>query len=107
MTELLSLVLAALGGVVLGLCYFAGLWLTLRRLPGHPHPGLWVAGSFILRLSVSLFGFYVILGPDRSLARLGVALLTFLAARVLLTRRVQPSSPTLLPRSAGSNPLKQ
>jgi hypothetical protein len=35
-------------------------------------------------------GFYVILGPDRSLPRLGVALLAFIAARVLLTRRLRP-----------------
>jgi len=86
MTELL----AALSGAVLGLFYFAGLWFTLRRLPRHPHPALWVAGSFILRLAVSLTGFYVILGPDRSLARLGIALLAFLAARVALTRWLRP-----------------
>ncbi|HRY16699.1 MAG TPA: ATP synthase subunit I, partial [Candidatus Competibacteraceae bacterium] len=75
MTEFLSGLLAALSGAVLGLFYFAGLWFTLRQLPGHPHPALWVAGSFILRLAISLSGFYVILGPDRSLTRLGIALL--------------------------------
>ena len=82
--------LAALGGWLLGLFYFAGLWFTLRRLPGHPHPALWVAGSFVLRLAVSLTGFYVILGPDRNLIRLGIALLTFIAARVVLTRYLRP-----------------
>lgn len=92
MTEILWGLLAALGGVALGLFYFAGLWFTLRRLPGHPHPALWVAGSFILRLSVSLTGFYLILGPDRSLTRLGIALLAFLAVRVALTRRLRPAS---------------
>jgi len=92
MTEMLWGLLAALGGVALGLFYFAGLWFTLRRLPGHPHPALWVAGSFILRLAVSLTGFYLILGADRSLARLGIALLAFLAVRVALTRRLQPES---------------
>ncbi|HRX69576.1 MAG: ATP synthase subunit I [Gammaproteobacteria bacterium] len=89
MTEFLSGLLAALGGTVLGLFYFAGLWFTLRRLPGHPHPALWIAGSFILRLTVSLSGLYVILGSDRSLTRLGIALLAFLAVRVVLTQRLQ------------------
>jgi F1F0 ATPase subunit 2 len=92
MTELLTWLLAALGGAALGLFYFAGLWFTLRRLPGHPHPALWVAGSFILRLAVSLSGFYVILGPDRNLTRLGIALLAFLAVRVVLTRRLRPTA---------------
>lgn len=89
MTEFLNGLLAALGGTVLGLFYFAGLWFTLRRLPGHPHPALWIAGSFILRLTVSLSGLYVILGSDRSLTRLGIALLAFLAVRVVLTQRLQ------------------
>ena len=92
MNEFLTGLLAALGGVVLGLFYFAGLWFTLRRLPGHPHPALWVAGSFILRLAVSLSGFYVILGPDRSLTRLGIALLAFLTVRVIMTRRLRPTA---------------
>ena len=82
--------LAALGGWLLGLFYFAGLWFTLQRLPGHPHPALWVAGSFVLRLAVSLSGFYLILGPDRNLIRLGIALLAFMAARVVLTRYLRP-----------------
>lgn len=87
---MMSGLLAALGGFLLGLFYFAGLWFTLQRLPGHPHPGLWVAGSFVLRLTVSLSGFYLCLGPDRSLIRLGIALLAFLMARFILTRRLRP-----------------
>ncbi|MCP5158966.1 MAG: ATP synthase subunit I [Gammaproteobacteria bacterium] len=92
MVELSMGLLAALGGLVLGLFYFTGLWFTLRRLPDHPHPALWVASSFLLRLAVSLIGFYVILGPDRSLARLGIALLAFLVVRILLTNRLRPAS---------------
>jgi F1F0 ATPase subunit 2 len=90
MNELREGLLAALGGALLGLLYYAGLWYTLRRLPQQAHPALWVFGSFALRLAVSIAGFYVIIGPDRSLPRLGVALLAFIAARVLLTRRLRP-----------------
>ena len=90
MSELLGWLLAVLGGAALGLFYYAGLWFTLRRLPEQAHPALWVFGSFTLRLAVSMAGFYVILGPDRSLPRLGVALLAFIVARVLLTRRLRP-----------------
>ena len=90
MTELSGGLLAAAGGALLGLFYYAGLWFTLRRLPEQTHPALWVFGSFTLRLTVSIAGFYFILGPDRSLPRLGVALLTFIAARVLLTQRLRP-----------------
>lgn len=91
MIEIITWLLAAFGGLVLGLFYFAGLWFTLQRVPGHPHPALWVAGGFLLRLAVSLSGFYLILGPDRSLIRLGIALLAFLVVRVVLTRRLRPT----------------
>ncbi len=87
---MLTGLLAAFSGLVLGLFYFAGLWFTLQRLLHHPHPALWVAGSFALRLAVSLGGFYLILGPDRSLVRLGIALLAFMTVRVILTRHLRP-----------------
>lgn len=90
MIEPLAWLLAAVGGALLGLFYYAGLWFTLRRLPEQAHPALWVFGSFALRLAVSMAGFYFILGPDRNLPRLGVALLAFIVARVLLTRRLRP-----------------
>lgn len=61
MTELLGGLLAAAGGALLGLCYYAGLWFTLWRLPGQAHPALWVFGSFTLRLAASLAGFSVTL----------------------------------------------
>ena len=91
MTELSGWLLAAVGGALLGLFYYAGLWFTLRRLPGQAHPALWVFGSFTVRLAVSMAGFYLILGPDRSLPRLGMALLAFITARVLLIRRLRPA----------------
>ena len=90
MIDLMSGLLAVLSGAVLGLFYYAGLWFTLRRLPEQTHPALWVFGSFTLRLAVSMTGFYFILGPDRHLPHLGVALLAFIATRVLLTRRLRP-----------------
>ena len=93
MSEWLGWLLAVLGGAALGLFYYAGLWFTLRRLPEQAHPALWVFGSFTLRLAVSMAGFYVILGPDRNLPRLGLALLAFIVARVLLTRRLRPIPP--------------
>ena len=93
MSEWLGWLLAVLGGAALGLFYYAGLWFTLRRLPEQAHPALWVFGSFTLRLAVSMAGFYVILGPDRNLSRLGLALLAFIVARVLLTRRLRPIPP--------------
>ena len=91
MNDLSTWLVAAAAGAALGLFYYAGLWLTVRRLPRSTYPGLWVFASFTGRLLVSMCGFYLILGPDRSLPRLGVALLAFVVMRVLLIRRLQPA----------------
>jgi F1F0 ATPase subunit 2 len=71
-------------GVGLGLGYFGGLWWTVRQLATARHPALWLTGSFVLRASVSLVGFYLVLGGGA--ARLMVCLVGFLVARTALVR---------------------
>lgn len=81
----LSLVLALLAGIALGLFYFGGLWLTVQRLPTIRRPALLMLGSFFLRTLVALSGFYVVMSG--SWARLLVCLTGFLAIRTLLASR--------------------
>jgi F1F0 ATPase subunit 2 len=76
--------LAFAQGVGLGLCYFGGLWWTVRQLATARHPALWLIGSFVLRASVSLVGFYLVLGGGA--ARLMVCLVGFFVARTILVR---------------------
>ncbi len=51
----------ALGGM-LGLIYFGGLWLTLRRIAGSGNPALLALTSFLLRSAVCILGFYLAMG---------------------------------------------
>lgn len=52
-------------GVLLGGGYFAGLWLTVCRMPKAPSPYRLYALSFLLRLILVLGGFYLLVlrGP--------------------------------------------
>ncbi len=88
MSEVLMLALSVLVGVALSVPMFAGLWWTLRRLPGTRYPTLFALASFWLRLGVTVLGFYLITVGDwrRGLA----ALLGFLLGRTLLLRRFGP-----------------
>lgn len=86
--NLLPLSLAFSAGVGLGLCYFGGLWWTVRQLATARHPVLWLIGSFVVRAGVSLVGFYVVLSGGA--ARLMVCLLGFFVARTILVRRWLP-----------------
>lgn len=81
MTEmnLAGLGLAALVGIVLGSFYFAGLWLTVRRLPGNPSPYRFYSLSLLLRLCLLLAGFSLL--ATRGHKMLLVGGLGFMVAR--------------------------
>ncbi len=84
MGELLPLMLALTAGMGLGIFYFGGLWLTVRRLPTARRPAFLSLLSFFGRLGVVLFGFYLVMGSHWE--RLLVCLLGFLGVRVILVR---------------------
>lgn len=81
------LIAALVIGFALGVFYFGGLWLTVRRLPKIESPALWLLLSFVIRMTVLLGGLYLVMGGrwERLLAGLGGVLL----ARVLLIRRLR------------------
>jgi F1F0 ATPase subunit 2 len=51
------ILLSAAAGLLLGLAFYGGLWLTVRRLAVTPHPFVWTMGSFLLRMALALAGF--------------------------------------------------
>jgi F1F0 ATPase subunit 2 len=80
----LQLCIAVLAGLVLGLFYFGGLWLTVRRITCSTRPALLMLGSFVVRLLVTLCGFYLVM--DGSWELLLACLAGFLVVRFILTR---------------------
>ncbi|MGK7874102.1 MAG: ATP synthase subunit I [Xenococcaceae cyanobacterium] len=90
--NLLSVAIAFVIGLGLGLFYFGGLWLTVRRLPTTKSPLRLMLTSFLLRLGISLVGFYLIIRGKlgvQGLAPLLVCVLGFLLIRTILIRRLQ------------------
>ena len=75
-------------GVGLGMFYFGGLWLTVRRISNARQPALLTLGSLIARTLGCLLGFYLVM--DGHWERLVVCLLGFLFARFILLRRYRP-----------------
>lgn len=90
----LGSVIAVLAGVALGLVFYAGLWWTVHRAATFRRPGLSVLTSLLLRMSVTLGGFYLVAGDDW--ARLLLCLAGFVLARAAVTWL------TRLPSSASS-----
>ncbi len=83
MNETLTLVLAGLAGLLLGAIFFGGLWWTVNKGVSSERPALWFLGSFLVRMSTTLTGFYLV--GRGNWERLLVCLLGFLTARVMVT----------------------
>lgn len=73
-----------LWGVILGIFYYGGLWLTVQRVPGANKPGRLLFYSFVFRLTAVLAAFWFILRQDPAV--LAATLLFFFLTRVVLTR---------------------
>jgi F1F0 ATPase subunit 2 len=103
MTEALGLVLALVGGVLLGAVFFGGLWWTVRKGVLSKQPALLFFGSLMLRTGIVLSGFYFI--GRGHWERLLVSLLGFVVARLLVTRFTRAAQrPTYLEQAASHAP---
>lgn len=87
-----AVIAGAAAGLILGLAYFAGLWLTTQRLKGARSPGLMLAASWVIRLGLLLGGAYAVTrGAPGSLAAF---LIGFWIARWLALRWAKGSMQT-------------
>jgi F1F0 ATPase subunit 2 len=82
MSDLWGYTLAVSAGLVIGLFYFGGLWLTMRHLPKTQRPTLLLIASFFGRLGLSLAAFVVV--ANGRWQRLLVAILAFFVMRFIL-----------------------
>ena len=103
MNEIFGLVLASVAGVLLGVVFFGGLWWTVRKGVTSKRPALWFFGSLVLRMGITLTGFYLIIGGHWE--RLLLCLFGFIIARFIVTRLTRPEKkPTRLAQEAGNAP---
>ncbi len=89
MSEFFIFILSLASGIGLGIFYFGGLWLTLKRLPSTQQPVLLTLGSFFGRSAVCLFSFYLIAGVGH-LEGLMLSLAGFISAKLVLVSRLSP-----------------
>ncbi len=59
MHETWTWLIPPLAGAALGLMFFGGLWWTTRRAATFRHPGLYLLCSAVLRMGLTLLGFYL------------------------------------------------
>ncbi len=78
------LLLACIGGGILGTVFFGGLRWTVRKGLFSPRPAVWFLTSLLLRMTIVLAGFYFV--SSGKWDRLLLCLLGFVMARILVIR---------------------
>jgi F1F0 ATPase subunit 2 len=101
-SDLLGLTLPLGAGIILGMFYFWGLWLTVQKLPRARRPMLLSLSSFFVRLAVVLAGFYFVMSGRWE--RLLVCLVGFLCVRFAAVRLWGPGKCDHGPSATYINP---
>ncbi len=88
MNETLLMILAFIAGLALGALFFGGLWFTVKKTIAAKTPAIWAIGSFFLRVSIVMIGFYFV--AQGSWQRILICLLGFIVARFIVTYLTKP-----------------
>jgi F1F0 ATPase subunit 2 len=91
MPEVMAMTIAWAAGLALGGFFFLGLWWTVRWGLVSPRPALLFLASVLLRMGVTLAGFYFV--ADGQWERLLLALAGFIMARPIVTWMTRPAQP--------------
>lgn len=86
----LLFVYPAIVGLGLGLLYYGGLWLTLRKLTQLRQPAVWLSLSLLLRMIAVVAVLYLLFAD--SWQQLIMAMLGMLIMRTLLVQRIKPTA---------------
>lgn len=78
------MIVALLSGLILGIMFFGGLWLTVKKALGSMYASLWFLGSSVVRTAIALTGFYFV--SQGGLLQLLISVAGFVAARFLVLR---------------------
>jgi F1F0 ATPase subunit 2 len=58
--SIMMITIAVSAGIILGLIFYGGLWLTITKGLPSKHAHWWFLGSFWLRLGIAFGGFYIV-----------------------------------------------
>jgi F1F0 ATPase subunit 2 len=90
MNDILNIVLSGVAGLGLGTFFFYGLWLTVRKTLTTSSPAIWMLGSFVVRMGITVMGFCY--AGNGNWQRFLASLLGFIVARyiiIYLARRAE------------------
>lgn len=88
MDTILDIVISFIAGLGLGMVNYSVLWITVQKVAGARRPALPSIVSFILRMGITLTGFYLVMNGQGE--RLGASVAGFFLVRSVVARHVIP-----------------
>ncbi len=98
MISMISYFGVLIGGMILGLVFFGGLWFTIQKALGSKLPALWFGISLFLRIGITLGGFYLL--TRGNLLNFAFCLPGFIVVKILFVHLMK-QSPRIEQHSAG------
>lgn len=93
MNESIYMLVVLLGGFVLGIVFFGGLWFTVKKAVTSARPALWFLSSFFIRVSITLVGFYYL--SQGAWKNFLISVLGFIIARTIIIYLTKDESRSL------------
>jgi len=87
MIENIDIIIILIVGILLGTFFYSGLWWTVDQARNLPVPLFMFLVSFLLRVSVTLIGFYQLIKsyPEEQGMSIAICLFGFWTAKFLIT----------------------
>jgi F1F0 ATPase subunit 2 len=82
MTDWPLYLLSFIAGLALGIVFFGGLWLTVRKAMSSKRPAIWFITSLLIRSALVIGGLYFVTGQQWQ--RILASLAGFILSRVLV-----------------------
>ena len=79
-----------MGGMLLGLIFFGGLWFTVQKALGSKLPALWFGLSMFVRIGITLGGFYLL--TRGNLLHFALCLPGFMLMKILFVQFTKQSA---------------
>jgi len=99
MTDWPLYLLSFFAGLALGIVFFGGLWLTVRKAMSSKRPALWFITSLLVRSALVIGGLYFATGQQWQ--RILISLAGFILSRVLVLSVTKKLDRAKMPAKGG------
>ncbi len=93
MNDIIYIIIVFICGIILGIIFFGGLWLTIKKSVTSKMPGLLFIASFFIRTGITLLGFYFLAANNWK--NMAACLVGFVISRFIIKQYTKQETHTI------------